>query len=455
MMPRSMSFRSLVDLGWLYGGKASTVVVALVALPWYQKLMGAETFGFVAVFLSIQAFLVLVDLGLTTVVHREIAYQQTTDHDYQTLRAATFVLQFLYAAILVLGVGCAALFSLEISLAELVSSIACFWAITSQNVAQSALTARRYFLVAGVNQTVGVLLRAAITIGAMIFVSPTIEVFLTAQAVTAVAHYLVTMWICVTVFGAKDHTSRISLTLAKSLVARGKPLVLFGIAGAAVLQLDKVILALFEPSERVAAYYLASVLCLTPISILAAPIAQYFQPQIIAAIGRGDSDESGRLLSQLTTMLIGIVGALSSILWVWRESLVHLWLGGAATAAEVSHYVGILLPGVALGALGYVPFTLLTAQQDYSFQALLSGILTIVTLTLVVAVASLGDIAAVCWLYVAYHVTSAVVSWGRAIRLQPSDRPRHATWTAQLAVKQLMVLAGMSVAVVLLRNIVS
>jgi len=102
-----------------------------------------------------------------------------------------------------------------------------------------------------------------------------------------------------------------------------------------------------------------------------------------------------------------------------------------------------------------VPFTLLTAQQDYSFQALLSGILTIVTLTLVVAVASLGDIAAVCWLYVAYHVTSAVVSWGRAIRLQPSDRPRHATWAAQLAVKQLMVLAGMSVAVVLLRNIVS
>ena len=437
---RLTAIRSLVDLAFLYGGKVSTVLVALIALPWYQKLLGSEAFGLVAVILSIQAFLVLMDLGMSTVVNREIAYGAGDLSDYDIFRASILVLNLFYAAILLIALVGAQLSPAAISLKAIFLSVVCFWAVTMQNVAQSALLAKRLFFQAGFNQTVGVLVRAALTIGSLLAFESTIEVFLLAQAGTAVFHLLSTLLLCSVVMDRSKRSLRSVIALSKTLALQGRPLVLFGLAGAAALQLDKVILAFFNPPEAVAEYYLASVLCLTPISVLAAPIAQFFQPQIIRAVAKEDVESISRLSRRLTATLILVVGVVSTVLWLYRDIFLDFWLHGSDSADAVSSYVAVMLPGVALGSLGYVPFSLLTAQQDYSFQAILSSALTIGTLMIVAFAAFNGSVIGVCSAYVAYHIGSAVFSWIRAIRLQPKTS-RYAVEAAFTAIKGLAALS--------------
>ena len=439
-MFRSAPIRPVIDIALLYGGKVSTVLVALIALPWYQKLLGPETFGVIAVILSLQAFLVLMDLGMSTVVNREIAYGSESFSDYDIFRASILVLNVFYVALVLIALVFSQLSSFEISLKTILLSIVCFWAVTMQNVAQSALLAKRRFSQAGLNQTVGVLARAALTIGSLLAIEPTIEVFLIAQAVTAVLHFLSTLLMCSTVMDRSKRSLYSRTALAKTLALQGRPLVLFGLAGAAALQLDKVILAFFNQPETVSDYYLASVFCLTPISVLAAPIAQFFQPQIIRAVADEDSESIARLSRRLTATLVIVVGVVSIVLWLYRDAFLNVWLHGSNSENVVSSYVAVMLPGVALGSLGYVPFSLLTAQQDYSFQAILSSLLTIGTLLAVALAAFNGSVMAVCSVYVTYHIGSAVVSWIRAIRLQ-SKNSRYATEAAYTAFKGIAALS--------------
>ena len=115
-----------------------------------------------------------------------------------------------------------------------------------------------------------------------------------------------------------------------------------------------------------------------------------------------------------------------ALLWLLREPIIGAWLGPASgNSAQVAYYAGILLPGAAVGALGYLPFTMLVARQDFRFQAVASMAMTLLTLVATAFVAHSGSVAGVCWVYAGYHCLSTTVSWLRCIHLD-RDGVRHA-----------------------------
>ena len=106
------------------------------------------------------------------------------------------------------------------------------------------------------------------------------------------------------------------------------------------------------------------------------------------------------------------------IFWLFLKEIVNLWLGDPSISTNVTNYALILLPGAAIGALGYLPYSILVARQDFRFQALASVGMTLLTLSAVVYCGYHGDILGVCWVYAAYHCTSTIVSWTRCIWLE-------------------------------------
>jgi hypothetical protein len=134
------------------------------------------------------------------------------------------------------------------------------------------------------------------------------------------------------------------------------------------------------------------------------------------------------------------------LIWVLRVPLISLWLGHQQQTALVAQYAGILLPGVMVGALGYIPYTLLLGAQDYKFQGMLSLTLAATTLAAVVVAASRQSTAGVAVVYACYHIASTSFSWARAVYLMPtrklalrSGRLALASLCAALAI---MALAG-------------
>jgi O-antigen/teichoic acid export membrane protein len=434
-------WRSLVDLGLLYASKSGSVVVGILILPWYQQLLGPKAFGVVAMILSLQAFLLMLDLGTSTLVGRELSAKHDHSSNLVTLRAAELLLHIAYAALLVISISLNAIFRAPLEYLQVVLCIVFFWTLTVSNVGQSALLAKGRHALSGSIQVVGVLGRAAITVAMLKYINAELNTFLVAQTLSTVLQLISTTWFCRRVL----NSSRVSLDFRmvslcmRNLAKRGRPLVLFGIAGAAVLQLDKVIIPIFVSPVALTPYFLASALCLTPISVLAGPINQYFFPRIIGSITTGNMSDTLNSLRKLTLAIFVAVAIPSSVLWFGRDLIIGVWLNHQPIVTDVSRYVQILLPGVAFGALGYVPYNILIAHEDYRVHALLSTSMTIATLLATVVSAALGSVLSVCWVYASYHILSTVITWWRASYLIGPLVSNYAIQSAYFALKVLGV----------------
>ncbi|HEY8977340.1 MAG TPA: hypothetical protein VIN75_24215, partial [Burkholderiaceae bacterium] len=183
---------------------------------------------------------------------------------------------------------------------------------------------------------------------------------------------------------------------------------------------DKPLVGAFAGAAATAPYYLATVLALTPLTFLAGPVVQFFQPKAIAQI-------AAQALSPalVRKFLFGILASAflpGLALWFAAPAVTALWLHGGGEHALVASYVRILVVGTSLGAIGYLPNVLLVARQQYRFLATASSGLTIAVLALTAWAASGGDVRTVCYVYATYHVAAAVVQWVRALTLDPELR---------------------------------
>jgi O-antigen/teichoic acid export membrane protein len=385
-------------------------------------------------------------MGAFTLVGRDLAISNPQE-SWVTWRAAELMLHCIYA-IFIVGALCALfLTSSDLPPQQVILCVVLFWALTIQNVGQAALFAKKKFALAGGIQIVGVLFRAALTLVALTYFGATLENFFLVQATAAAGQMLVTSRFCESILSFKglERDTRVVRRRLSDLLWRGRPLVLLGISGAAVLQLDKVIIPLFLSTAELTPYFLASALCFTPISVLAGPINQYFFPGIVNSINQKKSEETLQKLKQLILAIFLGVAVPSAILWLGRDAIVNAWLHHQPVAAEVVKYVEVLLPGVALGALGYVPYNILIALEDYKMQAFMSASITLATLSATVLAASSGNVLAICWIYALYHSLSAVASWVRASYLIEASATNYAVRSAHFASMLLLVTTAMSI----------
>ena len=418
----------------LYGSRLAGVVVSLVFMPLYASLLGSHDFGQVALLLSAQALMIMLDLGMAALTTRDLAADADEARALARWRRAEALLTR-YFALLLLAVPLAPLIDLRVWLA--IGAVLLFWAVTLQNLAQAAMVSRGDVQRAALIQGVGVLLRGALTVAALTLVEASLRSFLLSQLAGALLHLAINRRIGQ--HGLAGAASGEPETLPQ-LARRGLPLFLVGMAGAAVLQVDKLLVGGLIGPDAVAPYFLATTFCMTPIAILAAPVAQFLQPRIVRAQADGDADLLWRRSKQLAWGLLAMVVVPTAALWLARRPLITWWLHDAPLAREVAELAAVLLPAAAIGAVGNVPLALLNALGDFGFQARLSAMLTVLTLGGVALAAAAGQLQVVCWIYLAYYCTLTAALWWRA-----SSHPA----TAAAARRSGLWALGASVALVL------
>jgi O-antigen/teichoic acid export membrane protein len=454
MTPRAfkmMPLAALANMAMLYAGKTSGVLVALVFLPLYNRLLGAEQFGMVAVILSLQALLMMLDLGMSTLVSREIAAADSSPPQLlKLIRTAEASLTGFYLG---LFVGAAALKAGGglpwASVGTVLGAVVLFWLLVLQNLYYSAMLGRRAYKLASTVQLVGVALRAVATAYVLANVSATLAAFIMTQLLIGAIHFGATRLCFSNLLHAgsllKPAVTRPTIMDSLALIKRGSSLALFAAAGAAVLQLDKPIVLAFMTPASVAPYFLATTLCLAPISVLAGPVSQYFQPALFNAMARQDAAEACDVIKKYVLVLLLVTGLPSLFVWMLRAPIIDLWLGESSNTAAIARYVEILLPGFTLGALGFIPFSILVSAKDFRFQAGLSSAMTVITLVGATACAMFQSVEGVCYVYASYHTISTLLSWFRAIRLPATSTLARLSFA--LAVKSLFALSVVAVAI--------
>lgn len=412
--------RRLLELALLYASKSGAVIAGVIVLPFFNKMLGPEIFGLVAVVFTLQGFLITLDFGLSIVVGRNLAATDSTaEQQYTIWRDSELFISIFYATLFFPAFFISWKIDATLGPLQVIACLVLFWSLTLQNIAQSALLARKHYNEAALAQVLGVLARHGFSALALTLVYPSLSIFLYVQAVVAFFQMIATRWKCNNVLleGNFYYSGVNFLERAKKLVHAGQSLMIFGLSGAAVMYLDKVIVSSLVSARDLTPYYFATTFCLVPISVLAAPIAQFFQPKIIHAVSAGESLKARRIVVNFNLFIVAFAILPAAIIWQFRSEIITLWLHGSPDVLSVVEFSTVLLPGVALGSLGYVPYTLLLAKQEYKYQALLSLKLTSLTLFAVVLASLFHNIFFVCVIYSVYHVGSAIASWRRCLQL--------------------------------------
>lgn len=415
---------TVMSMLMLYLGKASGLLITLFFIPFFHKIMGSAVFGYVAIVLSMQALLTMLDFGLSTLVGREFSARQLSESALRKLvDNAVLALLLFYFALLLFGIVGNFFWGGEsISVVETVVAVLFFLFMVLQNIYYVATVSSQDYRLASLLQIIGNVIRAVATACALQFISPSFLCFVLSQALIASVHFFAAKYFFEkSVFKNKKpmHVNVHAITDAIGLLKKNKALAMYALAGAAVMQLDKPIIASFIGPSEVSAYYLAMTFCLVPASVLAAPVSQFFQPRVVSLFFEGHNGQQAaiRQVTSFSLILGGVVVFPTMLQWLIKANLLKFWLHEPDDLVEILAYTHILLPGVTIGALGYIPLSLLLAARDYAFQATVSTFFTVSTLSLALWAASAQNLTYVCIIYSCYHGVSTIVLWLRATRL--------------------------------------
>jgi O-antigen/teichoic acid export membrane protein len=430
----------------LYAGKTSGILVSLVFLPIYSLTLGTEAFGAVAVILSLQALLIMLDLGMSTIVGRDIAANESSPSKHlKTIFSAELGLLLFYGAlILLIGMLVIAGVGLGVSPFIALALVIMFMLLVLQNLYYSAIVAKKAYTTASALLVAGNFVRGGGTAFVLTHISPTLAAFVASQIAGSLLQSITLRYVCVHIFKDDPHFEAPTKEAkpwhsALVLLHRARPLALLSAAGALVMQLDKTIISLFMTPSSVAPYFLAMTYCLVPMSVLAAPVAQFFQPRVIDAIAAGNAKRTSQVMRIYTAILLTITLLPSAMTYQFCDQLIALWLSNGPLVNITIDYVQILLPGLTIGALGYIPYSLLLSTSDYKFMAVASIIMTTITLLATVVAASQESVFLVCATYTTYHAFSTLLQWIRASRRQQT---RKVAISSALATGQTLLFVG-------------
>ena len=403
------------QLGALYLNRLASSLVGLFFLPAYLHLLGPEAFAIVAVITSLQALAILLDLGLATVVGRDLAVFDTTAAEAKKiLDAAEASLICLYVCISLVVIGFVFIFkaSFEDTIQWLGTPLILLVAVL-QNLHYSALTSRKQFFAAGLINTFGILMKAIATWVTLKLTAATIENFIAAQLAFGIFHlFAMRMYSKRVFYSAAESPKReigASLSDCLKLITKARGLLLSSVAGAIATQLDKPILSAYVPTQDLSAYFLAHTLSSAPLLIIATPIVQYFQPLITNSCTEGSNRATQILLGKLGLAMF--IATMPAVLFITLKMdwVTSIWLNHSPLSTSVSEHSYILLAAYTIGCVGYVPYTLIIAKQGYRFNAFLSVFSTLIMAGFIAAASYYSNTKVACYAYIAYY---AVVTTG-------------------------------------------
>lgn len=388
-----------------------TVLVGLLATPFHLHFLGLERYGLIAFFLTVQALLGVMDMGLSPTVNREVA-RGMAQADLAPARNLLHTLGLIYAlvaAAMVLALVASApwlaqhwLQARQADVAELARAIAWMglavglrWpaglylgAVNgAQRLALSSSLTAAYTAFAGVGSVL-----------ALWLVSPRLEVFFAWQALAALAYSLAMRSAAWRVLGsgagARAGWSELGRVWRFS-VGMG----LIAVTSVVFTQLDKVLLSRLLGLDAFARYALAAFVA-AGLYALVTPVFNALYPRFSALVAAGASDELATLYGLATQALAMLVFPVALLLGFHARPLVELWTQDAAIAVQVAPIIALLCAGSALHAVMYVPYALQLASGMPGLSMRINGVMIVLMVPLTVALTlAHGEIgAATAWL---------------------------------------------------------
>lgn len=351
-----------------YLGQAWVSVMGLVFLPLYIKYLGNEALGLIGLFTLMQAWLALLDLGITPTLNREMARFTAGVHSAQSiadllrsLEAVGAAIAFAVALMLWAGSGYLAQHWLQaqelpidvvgqaLSVMGLVLALRFF-----EGIYRGALLGlQRQVLYNGINAFMATarFMGAAAVVA---FMSPTVRAFYLWQAVVSIAAVLALGLSVHRQLPTPSAPPRLSRTALREVQQFAGGMLAITCLALLVSQVDKLLLSRLLPLKEFGYYTLAATLA-GAVGLAVTPILQSIYPQLVTLVTTRDQPGLAATYHQGCQLVAVMTVPPMLVLTIFPWGAVYAWSGQAELAAQTAPLLLPLALGAFLNALMWMP----------------------------------------------------------------------------------------------------
>lgn len=359
-----------------FAGNGWSALVGLLFVPLYLKYIGAEGYGLVGVFASLQVVLSLLDSGLTTTLNKEIARLAVLKDTGQKIRNIVKTLGTAYWFVALLAGIIAAVLS---------PFIAAYW-VRPQELSRETITWAFLFLSGSVifQFPIGFYGGGLLGLQKQVLLNVIKIVFVTVKHIGALLLLLyvsksVVLFFAWNMVAAMIQAITLMYLLWRHLPAGQKKAVfewqelnnvkrfasgMMGISLTAILmtQADKIILSKILSLEQFGYYTVGCTLGLV-INQVIVPLTQSYFPKFSNLISLGKTDELKKLYHHASQLLAVLALPLTFILVFFSKELIYIWTQNETTASQTWKVAAIYGLGTGLNGLINIPYILMLSHN--------------------------------------------------------------------------------------------
>jgi len=352
-----------------YLGQGWTALMGLAFIPLYIKYLGIEAYGLIGLFALLQAWLSLLDMGMTPTLGREMARFTGGSHSAQSIRdllrsieVITLGIAILIAGGIALGANGIATHWLQaealpvevVSQAFTVMGVVTALRFTETIYRSSIVGLQRQVLFNMVNSSMATL-RGLGAVAILAWVSPTIQAFFLWQGLISIATLVILAATTYATLPRAERGGRFSLDALRGVwrFAGG----MIGITFLALLltQVDKILLSKLLTLSDYGYYALAATVA-AALYMLIGPITQAWYPRLCELHARDDQRALADTYHQGAQLVSVIAGSAAVVMILFAETFLRLWTQDPELAQRVAPLLSLLMFGNLLNGLMQLPY---------------------------------------------------------------------------------------------------
>ena len=357
-------------------GNIWIALLSIVFVPIYLHYLGVESYGLIGVFSSIQAFIVLLDFGLSPTLNRELARLSALGDRTQEMHDIKRTLE-------IPNWICAVFIALLLS--ALAPLIARFWV---QPKDLSVETVTQAFIILGVNiaiqfsvnfytgglmglqkqlllSLINIFCGTLRSVGAFVvlaFVSPTIQSFLLWQGLVVVLQVVLMIFTLKNSLPNAPGKGRFQKDLFNKIWRFAAGMTGITISAIILTQTDKIILSRMLNLETFGYYILAITISGFTTTVVVSSINHAVYPQFSRLVSAGDETALREFYHRGCQMVSVFLFPPTIILALFSYDILLIWIGKEEIAANTYILLSLIALGHGLNSLIYLPHSLQLAH---------------------------------------------------------------------------------------------
>jgi len=364
--------------------------MGIAFVPLYINYLGMEAYGLIGVFAILQAWLILLDMGMTPTLNREMARYTAGAHTAKSIRDLLRSLEVICFAIALL-VWVAIWISADwLSIHWLqaerlpVEKVARAISIIGFVVAFRFIESLYRGAILGLQKQVWLsvvssglaTLRWGGAVCVLEWVSPSIEVFFVWQCLVSVVTISAFIFAVYHNMPPSVQVARFSWLQLKNIWQFAGGMMATTLLQLLLMQVDKIILSRMLSLEMFGYYTMAGAVAAV-LYMLTQPISQAYYPRFTELVTKNDTEGLIKIYHQSAQLISVLIIPAALMLVFFGKKILTLWTGSTVLAHNAAPLMALLAVGTLLNGLMYIPY-MLTLAYGWSGFSLRQNIVAVI-----------------------------------------------------------------------------